>query len=173
VPDAAVVDCGLAKGVRLERPLLREIRRSLHRADALAAAGRTLKRRDASRRRVAERLARAGVAPAAREEALTALESAGVLDDERFARSRAEALADRGWGDRAIHAKLSAEGVEATAAAAAIEALEPEAERAATVASRFSDARKAWAYLARHGFDRDSVEAALGALDAPERAGLG
>jgi|SRR5919108_2437629 regulatory protein len=166
VPDEVVVSCSLAAGRELERPLLRELRRELRRVEALAVASRALARRDLSRRRLGERLRAGGVAERHAEAAVAALATAGAVDDERLARVRAQAFAERGWGDAAVEAKLQREGVDAAVAAEAVAALPPERGRARTVAASASDARKAWALLGRRGFAADTIEDVLGVLDA-------
>jgi len=165
VPDDVVALCGLAPGVVLERPLLRRLRRELRRAEALGAATRSLARRDLSARRLRERLDARGIRAPAAEAALATLESAGVLDDARLARSRAAALADRGWGDAAIADRLEQEGIGLEAARAALSELLPEPERAAALAAGTPDSRAAWRLLARRGFSSDSIEHAVGVLD--------
>ena len=165
VPDDVVARCGLAPGIVLERPLLRRFRRELRRAEALGAATRSLARRDLSARRLRERLDARGIRPPAAEAALEALASAGVVDDARLARSRAAALADRGWGDAAIAARLEQEGIGAEPARAALSELPPEPERAAALAAGSLDRRAAWSLLARRGFSSDSIEHAVGVLD--------
>src|SRR5437764_15495913 len=100
LPLEVVVRAGLAQGQALERAQLRVLRRELRRHEALQASARALRQRDLSTRELEERLRRRrDVAPADREAAVTALRSAGLVDDARFARSRARALADRGYGD--------------------------------------------------------------------------
>ena len=173
VPDEVVVRCGLSAGVELDRPLLRLLRRELRRAEALDLAGRTLRRRDLSVRRLSERLERAGVAPAAERSALLALSEARIVDDARLADSRAATLAERGWGNVAITARLEAEGIPEADAGSAIAKLEPEAPRAARAAAAVSDPRKAWALLARRGFDEETIEAVVETLDEKTRGGLG
>jgi len=168
-----VVRCGLSAGVELDRPLLRLLRRELRRAEALDLAGRTLRRRDLSLRRLSERLERAGVAPAAERSALLALSEARIVDDARLADSRAATLAERGWGNVAITARLEAEGIPEADAGSAIAKLEPEAPRAARAAAAVSDPRKAWALLARRGFDEETIEAVVETLDEKTRGGLG
>jgi SOS response regulatory protein OraA/RecX len=165
VPDDVVVRCGLAPGVALERPLLREFRRELRRAEALGAATRTLARRDLSARRLRERLDARGVRAPAAEAALATLESVGIVDDARLARFRAGALAERGWGDAAVAARLEQEGFGSELLRAALSALAPEHERAAVLAERAADRRAAWSLLARRGFALDSIEHVVGALD--------
>jgi SOS response regulatory protein OraA/RecX len=170
VPDEVVLRCGLTAGVELERPLLRRLRAELRNAEALALASRALRRRDLSRRRLAERLEHAGVTSGAERHALTTLTDAGAVDDARLARVRASSLADRGWADAAIAARLAAEGITDPEAGGALEGLPPEAERAAELAAGVGDPRKAWALLSRRGFDPETIEAAVGPLDdqAPE-----
>jgi SOS response regulatory protein OraA/RecX len=165
VPDDVVALCGLAPGVVLERPLLRRLRRELRRAEALGAATRSLARRDLSARRLRERLDARGIRAPAAEAALATLESAGVLDDARLARSRAAALADGGWGDAAIALRLEQEGIGPEPARAALSELLPEPERAALLAAASPDRQAAWRLLARRGFSSDSIEHALGVLD--------
>jgi SOS response regulatory protein OraA/RecX len=172
VPDDVVIRCGLATGVALERPLLRRLRRELRHAEALAVAGRSLRRRDLSTRRLAERLESAGVAPAAERSALQALTDARLLDDARLAGNRASALAERGWGDAAIVARLEAEGIAEADAREALTGLPPEVGRARKL-SRGLDRAKAWALLARRGFDEDTIEGVAGSLDADLGGGLG
>jgi SOS response regulatory protein OraA/RecX len=168
VPDEVVVRCGLAAGLALERPLLRRLRRELRHVEALAVAGRTLRRRDLSTRRLAERLESAGVAPAAERSALQALTEARLLDDARLAAARASALAERGWGDAAIAARLEAEGIGEADGRQALAGLPAEVEL-----SRGLGRAKAWALLARRGFDEDTIEAVAGSLDADPGGGLG
>ena len=96
LPVDVVVRAGLAEGRELDRPALRLLRQELRRAEALAVAARALRRQDLSERGIAERLARASVAPAAVEESLAVLARAGLVDDCRFARTRAGSHAERG-----------------------------------------------------------------------------
>ena len=130
LPADAVVRTGLAVGRRLDRPTARDLARELRRARALVAATRSLAASDRSRRALDERLERAGHSAAARNDALAALGRAGVVDDSRLARSRADRLARRGYGDAAIRADLRRRLIPPEAAAAAVAALEPELDRA-------------------------------------------
>jgi SOS response regulatory protein OraA/RecX len=173
VPDEVVVRSRLAVGVELDRPFLRRLRAELRGAEALLVAGRALRRRDVSRQGVAERLERAGVAPAAKRRALDALRDAGAVDDARLARARAASLAERGWGDSAIVARLEAQGIPEAEAHAALETLPPENERAGRVAARIGDPRKVWALLARRGFDPETAQAVVERLDESRDGGLG
>jgi regulatory protein len=131
------------------------------RASALEVATRALARRDYSERGLRERLRRAGVDCGEEEQALEALRRAGVLDDARFAHSRAQALAGRGQGDAAIRFDLRRQGVAEDEIEAALGLLEPERVRAQRViVRRGSDAATA-RLLARRGFDEDVVEEAV------------
>jgi SOS response regulatory protein OraA/RecX len=161
LPVDVVVRTGLSEGRRLDRPALRELRQELRRAEALGVATRALRRRDLSRRALSARLERAQVAPAAAAESLEALEHAGLVDDERFARSRAAALADRGYGDEAIRHDLEAQGVGAEPAAAALAELEPELDRARRVVARRGDGPRTARYLAAKGYAQETVETVL------------
>jgi regulatory protein len=130
--------------------------------DPIEIAARALQHRDRSRREVDERLARAGIDEERRNDALDTLERVGYVDDGRFAGARAEALAHRGYGDEWIRHDLGEHGVAAEAIAEAIEALVPEADRAAALVERLGRTPKTGAHLARKGFGEDALEAALG-----------
>jgi SOS response regulatory protein OraA/RecX len=106
---------------------------------------------------------RAAVPPAARAESLDVLARAGILDDDRFARTRAEALAGRGYGDAAIQHDLEGQGIAAEAISAALAGLEAEAERARRVLARRGTGSRTARYLAAKGFGEEAVEAASGA----------
>jgi SOS response regulatory protein OraA/RecX len=173
VPDDVVVRCGLRAGLALDRPRARELGRELRRARALGTAARALRARPLSERRLREHLRSRGAPAAAEEAALVTLADAGLVDDTRLAEGRAVSLAERGWGDAAIAARLEGEGIPVDAVQAAVTALEPERERAARVATTITDPCKAWALLARRGFDQDSIEGAVGALDESPSGGLG
>jgi hypothetical protein len=93
------------------------------------------------------------------------LATAGVVDDARTALRRAERLAERGWGDEAVAARLTGEGFGAEDVRLAVQALAPERERAAALAAAAGDARAAWKLLVRRGFALETTEAAVGVLD--------
>jgi regulatory protein len=162
LPAVVVVRAGLAVGRTLDRPVLRLLRRELRRAEALEAAGRALQARDLSSKRLASRLERAAVAPAARSEALSVLEQSGLVDDARFARNRAAALAERGFGDAAIRLDLERQGVGVEIQEDAVAALEPELDRARSVVARRGEGARTARYLAGKGFCDDAVAAAAG-----------
>jgi SOS response regulatory protein OraA/RecX len=163
LPLDVVVRSGLSEGRTLDRATLRTVRRELRRVEALAVAGRALRSRDLSRRRLVERLEQAAVAPAAAAESFATLESAGLVDDNRVAQTRAQALANRGWGDEAIRQRLVGEGFDEPTAGDAVSTLEPEAERARHLIGRRGPGPRTARYLAGRGFAEESLEAALGA----------
>jgi SOS response regulatory protein OraA/RecX len=161
LPSEVVVRTGLATGLSLDRPTLRLLRRELRRAEALGVATNALRHRDLSSQAVAERLARAGVAPATQAESLATLGRAGLVDDERFCRNRAAALADRGFGDEGIRHDLGGRGMPGELVEAALGELEPEAERAHRIVDRRGSGPKTARYLAGKGFGEDAVEIAF------------
>jgi regulatory protein len=168
LPVDVVVRAALSEGRMLDRPALRELRRELRRAEALHVAARALRHRDLSRRRVAERLERAAVAPAAAAESLAALERSGLVDDRRVASLTAQSLAERGYGDEAIRHRLLAEGLDDELVTEALAGLEPERERALPLIERRGAGPRTARYLAGRGFGEEAVEAALGAAFGQE-----
>ncbi len=131
--------------------------------DAVESALRALRSRDRSSAELDERLARQGVGVAEREQALETLERIGYVDDERFARTRAEQLAGRGSGDARIRHDLEGRGIDAELVEAALAALEPERERAGRIVEQRGCSLKTARLLASRGFGADAL-----ALVAPE-----
>jgi regulatory protein len=164
----AVARCGLGVGRELDRPLARALARELRRSDALRAAVRILGRRDVSTATLEARLARRSAPPAAVAGVLRTLEDAGVVDDARFAAARAQALASRGYGDEAIRNDLERQGVAAELAAGALDGLEPERERARGLVARRGRTAATASYLARRGFEHETVADVLGPVVAGE-----
>ncbi len=157
---------GLASGRALDRPLARELARALRRQRALGLATRALRTRDRSTSDLARRLEQAEIPASARDEALEILERAGLVDDRRFAWTRACELAGRGWGDAAIRARLEQAGIGVESQAEALGGLAPERERAAAiVARRGANVKTARALLSR-GFDCDLVSELCGLIAA-------
>jgi SOS response regulatory protein OraA/RecX len=157
----------------LDRPLARSLARELRQERALATAVRSLRARPLSERRLRERLQDRGVRADAEEATLATLSEAGFVDDERLARGRAAALAERGWGDLAIKARLLGERLPESAVEAAVAELEIEAVRAGRLTTAAGSRRKAWTLLQRRGFAAETIEAVLGGLDETDADGLG
>jgi len=164
VPADAVVRAGLFVGRAFDRDAARALGRELRRSQALTDAVRVLRHRDVSRRRLDERLQRRGARQSTRQEALDALERAGLVDDARVASGRARSLAERGYGDAAIRFALEGEGIEAEHVDAALESLEPERERAERLLAGRGDP-KALRRLAAKGFDAETLAAVAGFAD--------
>lgn len=140
-----------------------------HRALAL------LVRREHSRKELTLKLRARGIEAAEAEAAVERMASAGWQDDTRFACSIARTRATAGYGPLYIRAELSSHGIGEIAICEAFAALEEAGEAdwagqaAAQVRRRFGDQaalplavqRKAADYLARRGFDGDSIRAAI------------
>jgi SOS response regulatory protein OraA/RecX len=102
------------------------------------------------------------------EESLAVLTRAGLVDDARFAQTRADALAERGYGDSAIRHDLARQGIARELIEASLESLEPEGERARLLVGRLGPGMKTARYLASKGFGEEALEAAAGADFAPD-----
>jgi SOS response regulatory protein OraA/RecX len=158
LPGAAVVRTALRVGRELDRPTARELAREVRRAEALAAAKRSLAATARSRRDLEQRLDRAGHTPAARKQALAGLAQAGLVDDTRLAEARAEQLARRGYGDAGIRSDLQRRLISAETAAEAVATLEPEIERAKRLLAGQSVTPALLRRLSGRGFSRDTLE---------------
>jgi SOS response regulatory protein OraA/RecX len=167
LPADAVVRAGLGVGRRLDRSTARELARETRRAKALAQATRTLATSGRSRGELEQRLARAGHAGTAREEALATLDRAGLVDDARLAEDRAELLARRGYGDLAIRADLRRRQIASEAATNAVESLAPESERIRELLAGKSITPALLRRLAGRGFSRETLDEVASSF-APE-----
>lgn len=165
LPVAAVASAGIHVGAELDRERARELRRALRRTKAFETAARALSHRDRPAALVDAALAQRGFAGHERAEAVEALQHYGYLDDRRFAMARAASLASRGYGDEAIRYDLAARGVKPEQIEPAVESLEPEVDRARSIAARSGAVAKTARSLAAKGFSADSVEAAIGFPD--------
>lgn len=123
VPGAAAAEARLTVGCELDRERARTLGRALRRHRARDTAVRAVARRDHSRASLEARLERAGVRPRERGDTLAAAERAGLVDDARFAASRAQALGARGSGDLLVLEDLERHGIDERAARAALESL--------------------------------------------------
>ena len=129
----------------------------------LDLAIRALRFRDRTAAELETRLEQRGVGAAEREHALETLERIGYVNDERFARMRAEQLAERGSGDALIRDDLERRGVAANVVESALAALEPERGRAARIAERRGHSVKTARYLASRGFGEDALDGLVAA----------
>ena len=127
-------------------------------AEAVDAAARLLRHADRSRAELETRLTQRGIGPEALSDALDALERVGAFNDSKTARLRARTLADRGYGDAWIRAELERRELPVEEA---LGELEPERERARRIVAERGAGAAAARYLARRGFDEDTVETAF------------
>lgn len=165
VPLEAVHHAGLVVGDALGRSRARVLRSELRRRRALDLALDMVQRRDHTASSLAGRLERRGIAPREQERAVAVLARAGLVDDGRFAHTRAALLAERGCGDLLIADDLERNGVSASLAAEAIEALEPERTRAAALVHASGVTAATLRRLAGKGFDMASLEPFVAELE--------
>jgi len=165
VPAFAVLEAGLTVGRPLERVQARTLAQALRRDRAEGVTVRSLARRDRSRSELEARLERAGVREPDRRETLDRAARAGLVDDARFARSRAGSLAERGAGDALILEDLERHGVDERTARAALSELAPEAARAMRIVEERGGTAKTLRYLAARGFGDESVEGLVAQLE--------
>ena len=85
----------------------------------------------------------------------------GLVDDERFAQSRAASLASRGAGDALVRARLAEAGVTKDDADEALATLESEAIRARRIVATRGASAKTARYLYGKGFSEDVVSGAV------------
>ena len=131
---------------------------------------RALRHRDLSVRELDERLRARGYGESERDDAIEALVRTGVVDDGRYAESRARQLAGRGAGDALIRHTLARAGIEAAVADDALLAVAPEAERARLVVERRGPGPRTARYLLGKGFS-DEVVAAIVASESARELG--
>lgn len=165
VSAEAAVGVGLAPGVPLDRDRARRLARALRREAALSTALKALRHRDHTASTLAERLSARRVAPVEQARVLETLAATGLVDDARVARSRAASLVERGCGDAMIRDDLERRGVVAVLVEEVLAGLEPEAERARTLAAKRGGGVEALRTLAAKGFAEDSLEPLVASLD--------
>jgi len=156
VPGVAVLEARLAVGRPLEREQARTLGRALRRTRADDVALRALARRDRSRAELELRLARAGVRDGDRDSTLERAAQVGLVDDARFAQTRARLLAERGAGDLLILEDLERHGVDETVARDAVSWLEPEPTRVTRILEARGRTPRTIRYLASRGFAEES-----------------
>jgi regulatory protein len=171
IPLEVALRVGVTVGAELDRERLRLLRRELRSADALGRAARALRSRDRTASELDRRLARHGVRPRERAEAIETLARAGIVDDVRFASGRAAALAARGRSDAAIRWELERAGLTGELAERAVAELAPERERAERIAADAGGGRRAALLLARRGFDPDTIAEVVDSPAGAEGAG--
>lgn len=88
---------------------------------------------------------------------LERLDRSGYIDDAKFARQRAAALAERGAGDALVRDDLERRGIGKALVDEAIEALELEQQRLARIVERRGRSARTVRYLAARGFGEDGL----------------
>lgn len=129
--------------------------------DAVEAALRVLTHRDLSAADLERRMAGRGYGEAERAEAVATLERTGIVDDRRYAESRARTLAERGAGDALVRHDLDGAGVAPELVEEALTLLEPERDRAQRIVERRGAVPRTARYLASKGFSDDAIAASL------------
>lgn len=130
------------------------------RPTALEAATKALARRDRAAADLVAYLERRGAAPDEASAAVERLREAGYVNDARYASTRAERLAARGFGDAAVRHELERDGVAAEEIDAALAELPPERERALAVLRQAKTPLAGVRRLAAKGFSTESIEVA-------------
>jgi len=172
--EDVIVSLGLTVGRQIGDADLREIAHEDRVHGAYQAAIRLLSYRSRSRRELATALRQKSFPDGVAEEALAKLENMGLVNDELFARDRARSLLQRHVGRQGLLYRLRQSGVSDEVAREAVaEALEgtDDTERALeALATRLRKWQtlpadkcraKAYAYLARRGFDSETISSAL------------
>jgi regulatory protein len=131
---------------------------------ALEVSLNALRHRDLSAADLDRRLAAKGFEEREREEALATLRRTGVLDDRRYSESRAASLAARGASDALIRHDLERAGVARELVDEAVEALDPEPDRARRIADRRGPGLRTARYLAGKGFPEETVAAVVATM---------
>lgn len=182
VHEDVIVALQLRIGMFVGEELAARMAREQQVADAHEAALRLLKVRPRSRHELTQALTRKGVEEGVVEQVLAKLENMRLVDDHKYARELAESLLRRRpCGPKALLARLRQRGISAELAREVVsEVLEgvDETERAiAAVQARMARWRdlpprerwaKAYAFLARLGFEHDTITDALNAVMAGE-----
>jgi len=133
--------------------------------DGLERALSALERRERSTAQVERYLAERGVDDAEREAILETLARTSLVDDRRFAETRASSLAERGAGDVRIRHELAQAGIDRDVIGDVLGALPAELDRAERIAARRGVSAKTARYLAGKGFSEDVVRAVVARSD--------
>jgi regulatory protein len=170
IHDRRLSEQGLAVGARLDDAEVAALARAGAADTAERRALRLIARRPRSRAELARRMQGWGLAPPAAGAVLDRLAAMGMVDDEALAATVVSARRERAYGRLRIAADLDRLAVDPDASAeAAATSTEGEVERARrALGSRGGAAgrdpatvRRAAAFLARRGFDSETVAAVL------------
>jgi regulatory protein len=123
--------------------------------EAVEQALRALRHRERTAGQVDAHLAERGFGELEREAAIETLARTGLVDDRRFAESRAATLARKGAGDALIRHDLDAAGVDREIVEDALATVEDETTRARQVVERRGASARTVRYLVAKGFPAD------------------
>ncbi len=170
IHDRRLSEHGLAMGTRLDDAEVAAIARASAADTAERRALRLIARRPRSRAELARRMQGWGLAPADAGAVLDRLAAMGVVDDEALAVAVVSARRERAYGRLRIEADLDRLAVDPdTGTRAAATSAAGEVERARRALGGRGGAlgrdpaavRRAAAFLARRGFDTETVAAVL------------
>jgi SOS response regulatory protein OraA/RecX len=136
--------------------------------DAYEAALRALHHRDRTEFEIDEYLRSRGFSDDDRSQALEKLRRAGLVNDARFAQSRASALAERRAGNALIRARLAEAGVARELVDGALEVVDSELERARRIVQSRGVSPKTARYLHGKGFSDGVIRAVIAEGDDGE-----
>ena len=166
VPVSAAAEAWLTVGCVLDRERARALGRALRRQRARDAAVRAVARREHSRATLDARLERSGIREAERSSTVEAAARAGLVDDARFAETRARQLASRGAGDLLVLSDLERSGIDEATARSALEGLEPEIVRAERIVASRGASTRTLRYLASRGYSEEALEHLVADLES-------
>ena len=133
-----------------------------------AAAIRLLSMRAMSAGELREGLLRRGYAPEDADEAVTRVTEAGFIDEAAYAEALVRRYTERGYGPRALPARLRQHGLSSETIAAAMQPLETDEDALDALARKFlrgentqAARQRSAAALARRGFPFHEINAAL------------
>ena len=131
------------------------------RDDAVEQALRALRHRERTSSQVDAHLAAHGYDERDRDAAISTLARTGLVDDRRFAESRAATLADKGASNALIRQDLDEAGVDRETVEETLATLEDERTRAQRVVERRGADTRTARYLIAKGFPGDLVHAVV------------
>ena len=129
--------------------------------EAVEQALAALRHRERSVEQLTRHLESRGVSEEERAETIATLTRTGLVDDRRFAESRAAVLVARGAGDTLVRHDLGSSGIDRETIEDVLGGLEDEAVRARRVVERRGASPKTERYLRGKGFSAETAYAAV------------
>ena len=129
--------------------------------DALECALRALRHRDRSIGQIDRHLEARGFSKSDRGQAIATLIRTGLVDDSRYAETRAASLAARGAGNELIRYELAEARVSSELVEEVLERLEPEVTRARRIVLSRGGGPRTARYLSGKGFADAVVRTAI------------